>query len=63
MGVMFAVGVMNVLWIAVLAMIMGIEKLVPSFTLTRSIGIGLIGWGLLLFFASDGGQALLGRLF
>ena len=63
MAVMFAVGVMNILWIAVLAIIMGIEKAVPSFALTRTIGIALMAWGAALFLTSDAGSAVIGRLF
>ena len=59
MAVMFAVGLMNILWIAVLAIVMGVEKAIPSFTLTRIIGAVLIAWGTALFLLSEGGRNLL----
>lgn len=62
MTVMFAVGVMNVIWIAILALIMGLEKTVYNPWLTRVIGIGLIAWGLGLLFITGYGQIILERL-
>ncbi|HAT84543.1 MAG TPA: metal-binding protein, partial [Rhizobiales bacterium] len=60
MAVMFAVGVMNVIWMAILGVLMGIEKMVPNIWVTRGIGIFLIVWGLLIFTISDAGRTLLG---
>lgn len=48
MTVMFAVGLMNVVWIALLGGIMALEKTFPSRVLPRLIGAGLIGWATLL---------------
>ena len=59
MTVMFAVGVMNVLWIAVLGLLMGIEKTVFRLWIPRAIGVFLILWGLALLAFSDAGRALL----
>nr|WP_321525578.1 DUF2182 domain-containing protein [uncultured Cohaesibacter sp.] len=60
MAVMFAVGVMNVIWMAVLGLLMGIEKVVPNPWVTRGIGIFLIIWGLLVLSISPAGRAILG---
>lgn len=45
MTVMFAVGVMNVVWIAILALIMTAEKMIIRPWLPNVVGAGLIGWG------------------
>ncbi|WP_319485039.1 DUF2182 domain-containing protein [uncultured Cohaesibacter sp.] len=60
MAVMFAVGVMNVIWMAVLGLLMGIEKVVPNPWVTRGIGIFLIIWGLLVLSISPAGRAIFG---
>lgn len=61
MVVMFAVGVMNVVWIVVLGAIMTLEKLSPSIWASRTIGIVFIAWGGLLLLESPIGGALLAR--
>lgn len=45
MTVMFAVGLMNILWIAVLGAVMAMEKTFPSRVLPIGIGIFLLVWG------------------
>ncbi len=42
MLVMFAVGVMNVVWMAVLGMVMTIEKMLTGRRFTHSVGVALI---------------------
>ncbi|MXN64613.1 DUF2182 domain-containing protein [Stappia sp. GBMRC 2046] len=59
MTVMFAVGVMNIFWIAVLGAFMAIEKSILSLWPSRLIGILLLAWGGALVAASPAGQALL----
>jgi predicted metal-binding membrane protein len=44
MTVMFAVGLMNVLWIALLGGLMAIEKTFPSRLLRPAIGIAFLAW-------------------
>ena len=48
MSMLFVLGVMNLWWIAVVAAIVLLEKLVPSTTLTRLLGGALLIWGLAL---------------
>ncbi|MBA5776786.1 DUF2182 domain-containing protein [Stappia sp. F7233] len=57
MSVMFAVGVMNVLWIALLGFVMAVEKIVVSRWLSPAIGVLLIAWGGLMILSSPAGQA------
>lgn len=45
MTVMFAVGIMNIVWIALLGAIMAIEKTFPSSWLPRAIGLFCLAWG------------------
>ncbi len=45
MTVMFAVGIMNVVWIAILGAIMAAEKTFPSFWFPRVIGFFCLFWG------------------
>jgi predicted metal-binding membrane protein len=46
MALLFAGGIMNILWIAMLTIFVFLEKLVPAGRLlTRSAGLGLIVWG------------------
>ena len=56
MLVMFAVGVMNVLWMAVLSVFMLVEKVIPPGTAVRvGAGVALTAWGgywLALYFAT-----------
>ncbi len=61
MGVMFAVGVMNVVWIALLGVFAVIEKVTTSVAISRAIGIGLVLWGLGLLALSPVGAALSAR--
>lgn len=58
MVVMFAVGVMNVVWIAVLGAVMTVEKLSPSAWISRVIGVVLIVWGAALIAGSPIGAAI-----
>lgn len=61
MTVMFAVGIMNVLWIALLGLLMGLEKTVLSERLPQVIGVFLLLWGVfLLSLAAFGRVALAG---
>ena len=60
MAVMFAVGVMNILWMAILGVLMGIEKVVPNPWVTRGIGLFLIVWGLMVLSISPAGRTILG---
>lgn len=60
MTVMFAVGVMNVVWIAILGLVMAVEKTVSAAWISRAIGIGLILWGGSLILASPIGARLVG---
>ncbi|AXS40587.1 DUF2182 domain-containing protein [Breoghania sp. L-A4] len=48
MAVMFAVGVMNILWIAVLGIVMVIEKTQPQRWISPLIGVLFLAWGLAL---------------
>lgn len=48
MTVMFAVGIMNIVWIAVLGAIMAIEKTYPSTWFPRAIGLLCLCWGAVL---------------
>lgn len=45
MALLFVLGVMNLWWIAVVAAVVLLEKLVPSRGLTRRLGVGLFVWG------------------
>lgn len=60
MVVMFAVGVMNVVWMAVLTVLMVAEKTGSGRALTWGIGAGLIAWGGLLLAVSEPGRRLMG---
>ena len=43
---LFALGIMNLVWIAVLTVFVLLEKTIPrGEMLARASGIGLIGWG------------------
>jgi predicted metal-binding membrane protein len=59
MAVMFAVGIMNVVWIAILGAIMTVEKAVVSRGLSYAIGLLLAAWGAGLILASPVGARLL----
>jgi len=48
MTLMFAVGLMNVIWIALLGAVMALEKTFPSRSLPSAIGVVLIVWACLL---------------
>ncbi|WP_242390240.1 DUF2182 domain-containing protein [Polymorphum gilvum] len=54
MTVMFAVGVMNIVWIALLGIIMIVEKNIPSSLLYRAIGVFLLVWGGFLIAVATG---------
>ncbi len=45
MAVMFAVGVMNVVWIAILGAVMALEKMVVSVWVPRILGVLFFAWG------------------
>ena len=46
MGLLFVAGVMNILWIAALSLVVGIEKLLPrGFWLSSATGVVLTLWG------------------
>jgi predicted metal-binding membrane protein len=45
MTLLFVLGVMNLWWIALVAAVVLLEKLVPSGALTRVLGVGLFAWG------------------
>ncbi|WP_018697928.1 DUF2182 domain-containing protein [Amorphus coralli] len=62
MLVMFAVGVMNVVWMALFAALMVAEKMGTGRKLTVGIGIGLVVWGVLLVAVSEPGRRLIGML-
>jgi predicted metal-binding membrane protein len=48
MLLMFAVGVMNILWMAALAVVMTVEKMSSRRRVSRIVGVTLIGTGLVL---------------
>jgi len=52
--VMFAVGVMNVIWMVGIGMVMTIEKMLTGRRLTHAVGVTLIvaGVGIVLFAAA-----------
>ena len=52
MLVMFAVGVMNVIWMAALGMVMTIEKIGTGKRFTYAVGVGLIAIGIAVMAAS-----------
>lgn len=45
MALLFVLGVMNLWWIALVAAVVLLEKLVPSSALTRALGAALMLWG------------------
>jgi predicted metal-binding membrane protein len=45
MTLLFVLGVMNLWWIALVAAVVLLEKLVPGDALTRALGVALFGWG------------------
>ncbi len=61
MVVMFAVGVMNVVWIAVIGAVMVVEKVTTSLAVPRLVGVVLLLWGAALIAFSPVGAALLAR--
>lgn len=63
MGVMFAVGVMNVVWIALLGALAVVEKVTTSDVVSRVIGVVLIAWGVGLLAASPVGGMIWMRFF
>jgi len=56
MLVMFAVGVMNVIWMAGLGMVMTIEKMLAGRRFTHAIGVVLIGAGICTVLATFAGH-------
>ncbi|NBN77847.1 DUF2182 domain-containing protein [Microvirga tunisiensis] len=55
MTVMFAVGIMNIVWVALLGILMTIEKTIPSLWLYKAIGVLFLAWGGLLLGLATGG--------
>jgi predicted metal-binding membrane protein len=51
MAILFVVGAMNLAWVAGLTGYVLLEKLVPGALLSRSVGVGLVGWGLFVLLA------------
>ena len=62
MVVMFAVGVMNVVWIAILGAVMVAEKVTTSLVVPRLVGLVLLAWGAASVLVSPVGTVLLTRL-
>lgn len=62
MAAMFAVGVMNVVWIALLGVAMVWEKRSTGLLAPRAIGAGLIGLGAVLVGTAPAGRLLMGQL-
>lgn len=60
MVVMFAVGVMNIVWMAVFTVLMVAEKTVTGRTLPFAIGVALVVWGAMLLSLSEPGRRLIG---
>jgi len=55
MALLFVAGVMNLLWVAAIALYVLIEKTFPAGQwLSRGIGVLIIGWGLLLMIGVSG---------
>ena len=55
MGLLFVAGVMNILWIAALSLIVGLEKLLPrGIWLSSATGVILTAWGAWLIAGSFG---------
>jgi predicted metal-binding membrane protein len=55
MGLLFVAGVMNILWIAALSLIVGLEKLLPrGLWLSSATGVILTAWGTWLIAGSFG---------
>jgi predicted metal-binding membrane protein len=53
MGLLFALGVMNLAWVAALAVFVLLEKALPAGEfLARTSGVGLVAWGLWLLFVN-----------
>jgi predicted metal-binding membrane protein len=52
MLVMFAVGVMNVVWMAALGAIMTTEKIATTTRVSRALGLGFIALGLIFIVSS-----------
>ncbi|PYJ09751.1 MAG: hypothetical protein DMF06_08845 [Verrucomicrobia bacterium] len=53
MGLLFVAGVMNILWIAALSLLVGLEKLIPrGLWLSSATGVILTAWGAWLIAAS-----------
>ena len=48
MALLFVLGVMNLWWIALVAAVVLLEKVVPSDALTKVLGSSLMVWGTLL---------------
>ena len=47
MALLFVAGVMNMVWVAVLTLVVCLEKVLPArLRLNRATGAALMGWGL-----------------
>jgi predicted metal-binding membrane protein len=51
MAVLFVVGAMNLAWVAGLTGYVLLEKIVPGAVPSRIVGLGLVGWGVLVLLA------------
>ncbi|MEO6122865.1 MAG: DUF2182 domain-containing protein, partial [Ilumatobacteraceae bacterium] len=45
MAMLFVLGVMNLWWVALIAAIVFVEKVLPFQSFSRLLGLGLAGWG------------------
>jgi predicted metal-binding membrane protein len=48
MAMLFVLGVMNLWWVALIAAIVLVEKVIPIHAFTRLLGVGLVSWGVAL---------------
>lgn len=62
MAAMFAVGLMNLVWLAILTALYAFERLGEGTAVSRAIGAGLVLWGAAVMAASPVGPALLRAL-
>ncbi|OKL43429.1 DUF2182 domain-containing protein [Pseudovibrio exalbescens] len=62
MALMFAVGIMNIIWIALLGLVMAIEKTSNSRPVTYGIGVALILWGAVNLYFNSGSTPFMNAL-
>ena len=60
MTVMFAVGVMNIVWIAILGILMGTEKMIINPWIPRAIGVTFLVWGAAVLLMAEPIRATIG---